>query len=72
MLLHFSSFRSFANNLILLEVLHSDFQRFFVVWFSSRISRMDHGLHGLTVLDEAAIEWLRNTCPEIYCGQAVS
>jgi len=24
------------------------------------------GLHGLTVLDDETIEWLLNTCPEIY------
>jgi len=28
-------------------------------------------LHGLTVLDDETIEWLLNTCPEIWCGQAV-
>ena len=35
------------------------------------IHRPLHGLHGLTVLDDETIEWLLNTCPEIYCGQAV-
>jgi len=35
------------------------------------IHRLPHGLHGLTVLDDEAIEWLLNTCPEIKCGQAV-
>jgi len=28
-------------------------------------------LRRLTVLDDATIEWLLNTCSEIYCGQAV-
>jgi len=32
--------------------------------------RSPHGLHGLTVLDDETIEWLLNTCPEIYCGLA--
>jgi len=31
-----------------------------------------HGLHGLTVLDDETIQWLLNTCPEIWCGQAVA
>ena len=35
------------------------------------IHRPHHGLYGLTVLDDETIEWLFNTCPEIYCGQAV-
>ena len=35
------------------------------------IHRPPHGLHGLTVLDVETTEWLLNTCPEIYCGQAV-
>jgi len=30
------------------------------------IHRPPHGLHGLTVLDDETIEWLLNTCPEIY------
>jgi len=29
------------------------------------------GLHGLAVLDDEAVEWLLNTCPEIKCGLAV-
>ena len=29
------------------------------------IRRSPHGLHGLTVLDDEAIEWPLNTCPEI-------
>jgi len=29
------------------------------------IHRPPHGLHGLTVLDDEAIEWLLNICPEI-------
>jgi len=29
------------------------------------IYRPPHGLHGLTVLDDEATEWLLNTCPEI-------
>jgi len=28
--------------------------------------RSPHGVHGLTVLDDETIEWLLNTCPEIY------
>jgi len=35
------------------------------------IHRSPHGLHGLTVLDDETTEWLLNTCPEIWCGQAV-
>ena len=35
------------------------------------IHRPPHGLRGLTVLDEETIEWLLNTCPEIWCDQAV-
>ena len=35
------------------------------------IHRPPHGLHGLMVLDDKTIEWLLNTCPEIYRGQAV-
>ena len=30
-----------------------------------------YGAHGLTVLDDETTEWLLNTCPEIWCGQAV-
>jgi len=30
-----------------------------------------YGMHGPTVLDDETIEWLLNTCPEIYCGLAV-
>jgi len=30
------------------------------------IYRLPHGLYGLTVLDDDTIEWLLNTCPEIY------
>jgi len=30
-----------------------------------------HGLPGLTVLDDGTIEWVLNTCPEIWCGHAV-
>jgi len=26
---------------------------------------VDHGLHGLMVLDDETTEWLLNTCPEI-------
>jgi len=33
--------------------------------------RPPHGLHGLTFVDDETIEWLLNTCPEIWCGQAV-
>ena len=33
--------------------------------------RPPYELHGLTVLDDETIEWLLNTCPEIYCGLAV-
>jgi len=29
------------------------------------IHRLPHGLHGLTVLDDATVERLLNTCPEI-------
>jgi len=35
------------------------------------IHRPPHGLHGLTVLDDETTEWLLNTCPEIWRGQAV-
>jgi len=35
------------------------------------IHRPPHGLHDLMVLDDETIEWLLNTFPEIYCGQAV-
>ena len=35
------------------------------------IHRPPHGLHDLTVLDDETIEWLLNTCPDIWCGQAV-
>jgi len=35
------------------------------------IHRPPCGLHGLTVLDDETIEWLLNTCPKIWCGQAV-
>ena len=35
------------------------------------IHRPPYGLHGLTGLDDETTEWLLNTCPEIYCGQAV-
>ena len=35
------------------------------------IHRPPHGLNGLTVLDDETIEWLLNTCSEIWCGQAV-
>ena len=35
------------------------------------IHRPPHVLHGLTVLDDEAIQWLLNTCPEIQCGLAV-
>jgi len=35
------------------------------------IHRSPHGLHGLTILDDETTEWLLNTCPEIWCGQAV-
>ena len=34
------------------------------------IYRPPHGLHGLTVLDDQTIEWLLNSCPEIYWGLA--
>jgi len=27
-----------------------------------------HGLHGLAVLDDETIEWLLNTCPDIWTG----
>jgi len=37
----------------------------------SLIHRPHHGMHGLTVLDDETTEWLLNTCPEIWCGQAV-
>jgi len=30
------------------------------------IHRPTHGLHGLTALDNKTIEWLLNTCPEIW------
>jgi len=33
--------------------------------------RPPHGLHGQIVLHYQTIEWLLNTCPEIWCGQAV-
>ena len=35
------------------------------------IHRPPHGLHNLTVLDDETIEWLLNTCPEIWCVHAV-
>jgi len=35
------------------------------------IHRPPHGLDGLTVLDDETTEWLLNTCPEIWRGQAV-
>jgi len=35
------------------------------------IHRPLHGLHGLRVLDDVTTEWLLNTCPEIWRGQAV-
>jgi len=35
------------------------------------IHRPPNGLHGLTVLDDKTTEWLLNTCPEIYCSNAV-
>jgi len=35
------------------------------------IHRPPHGLHGLTVLHDETVEWLLNTCPEIWCGVAV-
>ena len=34
--------------------------------------RPPHGLHGQIVLHYETIEWLFNTCPDIWCGQAVS
>ena len=36
------------------------------------IHRPPYGLHGLTVLDDATIEWLLNTCPEIQCDPWVA
>jgi len=35
------------------------------------IHHLPRGLHRLTFLGDETIEWLFNTCPEIYCGQAV-
>jgi len=32
------------------------------------IHRHPHGLHGLTVLDDEAMEWLLNTCLDIQAG----
>jgi len=31
-----------------------------------------HGTHGLTVMDDEKIKYLLNTCPEIWCGLALS
>jgi len=41
------------------------------VVFHCPINRPPHGAHGLMVLDDEAIEWLLNTCPEIECSLAV-
>jgi len=40
---------------------------------SSNVKSFDlpHGLHSLKVLDDEAIEWLLNTCHDIWCSQAV-
>jgi len=35
------------------------------------IHRPPHGPDDLTVLGDETIEWMLNTCPEIWCGQAV-
>jgi len=37
------------------------------VVFQCLIHRPPHGFHGLTVVDDEIINWLLNTCPEIYC-----
>jgi len=42
-----------------------------LVVFQCPIHRLPHGLHGLMVLGEETVDWLLNTCPEIYCSQTV-